>query len=79
MGPRTGLDDVDGRKIMLIPGLERRLLNRPAHSQSLYRLSPVFFLPRCSHTWERATVSEHRADLLSFLIRTVGRTPWTGD
>jgi hypothetical protein len=38
-----------------------------------------FLLPRCSHTWERAPVSEHRADLLSFLIRTVGRTPWTGD
>jgi hypothetical protein len=21
-----------------------------------------FFLPRCSHTWERAPISEHRAD-----------------
>jgi hypothetical protein len=38
-----------------------------------------FFLPRCSHTWKRAPVSEHRADLLSFLIRTIDRTPWTGD
>jgi hypothetical protein len=22
-----------------------------------------FFLPRCSHTWERAPISEHRADI----------------
>jgi hypothetical protein len=26
-----------------------------------------FFLPRCSHTWERAPVSEHRADFTQFL------------
>jgi hypothetical protein len=26
-----------------------------------------FFLPRCSHTWERAPVSEHRADFTKFL------------
>jgi hypothetical protein len=45
-----------------------------------------FFLPRCSHTWERAptrgSVLPLRSIgliLLSFLIRTVGRTPWTGD
>jgi hypothetical protein len=27
----------------------------------------IFFLPRCSHTWERAPVSEHRADFTQFL------------
>jgi hypothetical protein len=26
-----------------------------------------FFLPRCSHSWERAPVSEHRADFTQFL------------
>jgi hypothetical protein len=26
-----------------------------------------FFLPRCSHTWDRAPVSEHRADFTHFL------------
>jgi hypothetical protein len=33
-----------------------------------------FFLPRCSHTWERAPVSEHRADFTQFLNQgqTVG-------
>jgi hypothetical protein len=36
MGPRTGLDDVEIRKILSPPGL--RTLGRPARSQSLYRL-----------------------------------------
>jgi hypothetical protein len=26
-----------------------------------------FFLPRCSHTWERAPVSKHRAGFTQFL------------
>jgi hypothetical protein len=26
-----------------------------------------FFLSRCSHTWERAPASEHRADFNQFL------------
>jgi hypothetical protein len=38
VGPRTGLDDVEKRKILPSPGLELRLLGRPARSQSLYRL-----------------------------------------
>jgi hypothetical protein len=33
---RTGLDDAERRKILLLPGLELRLLSRPARSQSLY-------------------------------------------
>jgi hypothetical protein len=36
--PRTGLDDVEGRKILPLPGLEFRPLGCPARSQSLYRL-----------------------------------------
>jgi hypothetical protein len=38
VGPRAGLDDVKKRKFLTLPGLEFRLLGRPAHSQSLYRL-----------------------------------------
>jgi hypothetical protein len=34
--PRTGLDDVEKRKFLTLPGLELRPLGRPAHSQSLY-------------------------------------------
>jgi hypothetical protein len=36
--PRTGLDDVEKRKFSTLPGLELRLLGRPARSQSVHRL-----------------------------------------
>jgi hypothetical protein len=36
--PRAGLDDVEKRKFLTLPGFELRLLGRPARSQSLYRL-----------------------------------------
>jgi hypothetical protein len=39
VGRRAGLDDVEKRKILTLPGLELLPLVRPAHSQSLYRLS----------------------------------------
>jgi hypothetical protein len=39
MDPRAGLDDVEKRKFLIIPGIELRPLGRPARSQSLYRLS----------------------------------------
>jgi hypothetical protein len=38
MGPRTGLDDMEKRKLLFIEGFEFRTLGRPARSQSLYRL-----------------------------------------
>jgi hypothetical protein len=34
----SGLNDVEKRKFLNLPGLELRLLGRPARSQSLYRL-----------------------------------------
>jgi hypothetical protein len=36
--PRAGLDDLEKRKFLTLPGLELRPLGRPARSQSLYRL-----------------------------------------
>jgi hypothetical protein len=39
VGIRPDLDEVDMRIILLLPGLELRPLDRPARSQSLYRLS----------------------------------------
>jgi hypothetical protein len=39
VGPRTGLDDVEERKFLILPGLELQPLGRPARKQSLYRLS----------------------------------------
>jgi hypothetical protein len=38
VGTRAGLDDAEKRKFLALPGLELRLLGRPARSQSLYRL-----------------------------------------
>jgi hypothetical protein len=38
MGPRTGLDDVEKRKISPLPGLELRLLDHSARSRLLYRV-----------------------------------------
>jgi hypothetical protein len=36
--PRSGLDDLDKRKFLTVPGLEINPLGRPARSQSLYEL-----------------------------------------
>jgi hypothetical protein len=35
---RAGLDDVEKRKFLTLPGFELRPLGLPVHSQSLYRL-----------------------------------------
>jgi hypothetical protein len=52
--PRAGLDDVEKRKFLIVPGL--RTLGRPARSQSLYRLHypgpvPVFDGIESGNTW----------------------------
>jgi hypothetical protein len=36
--PRAGVDDVEKRKFLILPGLKLRPLGRLARSQSLYRL-----------------------------------------
>jgi hypothetical protein len=38
VGRRAGLDDVEERKFLTLPGLELRPLGLPVRSQSLYRL-----------------------------------------
>jgi hypothetical protein len=38
VGRRGGLDDVEQRKFLTLPGLELRPLGCPARTQSLYRL-----------------------------------------
>jgi hypothetical protein len=38
LDPRAGLDDLERRNFLTLPGLELRHLSRPASSQSLYRL-----------------------------------------
>jgi hypothetical protein len=50
--PRNGLDDMEGREFLTLPGLELRSLGRPARSQSLYRLRypPYAFMAQCLST-----------------------------
>jgi hypothetical protein len=36
--PRSGLDDVKKRKLLILSGFELRILGRPSHSQPLYGL-----------------------------------------
>jgi hypothetical protein len=38
MGPRAGLDELEKRKFLTLPGLELRPLGHPTRSQSLYQL-----------------------------------------
>jgi hypothetical protein len=38
VNPTAGLDDVEKKKFLTVPGLELRPLGRPARIQSLYRL-----------------------------------------
>jgi hypothetical protein len=40
--PRAGLEDVEKRKFLTLPGLELRPFGRTARSQSLYRLRLMF-------------------------------------
>jgi hypothetical protein len=47
--PRAGLDNVEKRIFLILPGLELRSLGRPARSQSLYRLSYLGFSNICEN------------------------------
>jgi hypothetical protein len=38
MDPKAGLDDVEKRNFLALPGLELRTLGRPTRSQSLYQV-----------------------------------------
>jgi hypothetical protein len=62
VGPRSGLDDVEKRKFLPLPGLELRSLSRPNRSQSLYRLSyPGFHVHMYyihSHNWSVGSKNE---------------------
>jgi hypothetical protein len=42
VGPRAGLDDVEKRKFLILPGLELRPLGCPARNQSLYSNCPLY-------------------------------------
>jgi hypothetical protein len=56
VGPRTGQDHAERRKIFPVPGLELRPLGCPARSRSLYRLSSVSIVTRLSQDDRRIGV-----------------------
>jgi hypothetical protein len=58
VGPRAGLDYVDKRKFLTIPGLEFRPLGRPARSQSVYRLSSWFYVYYSLQSGSKETATE---------------------
>jgi hypothetical protein len=69
VGPRTGLDDMERRKILPLPGLELRPLGRPVSSQLLYRLS--YPGPLCwKYDLEHKFTSELSSDVISVLFNT---------
>jgi hypothetical protein len=51
VGSRAGLDDLEKRTFLPLPGLELRPLGRPVRSQSLYRLSYLGLLYRYIDTF----------------------------
>jgi hypothetical protein len=77
--PRAGLNDVEKRKFITLPGLELRILGRPARSQSLYQLCypgsiyHMFFYNLCSHhVVESNTLDENLYPILSKTQTQVG-------
>jgi hypothetical protein len=58
--PRAGLDHIEERKLLTLPGFELRLLSRPACRQSLYRLR------YCGYAW--FSLSKRQPSQLSLLF-----------
>jgi hypothetical protein len=57
MGPRTGLEGMEWRKLSPLPGLELRTLGSPTRNQSLYRLTyPVFPIIRIIYVHIKYTI-----------------------
>jgi hypothetical protein len=63
--PRAGLDDLENRKFLTLPGLELRPLSHPARSQSLYRL----------RNFREANISIKFMDSISVLWTTRNNRP----
>jgi hypothetical protein len=69
--PIAGLDEVEKRKFLTLPGLEPRPLDRPARSQSLYRLRSPGSLYVGMYRYRISALPGRviaQADILRFLI-----------
>jgi hypothetical protein len=80
MSPRAGLDDIDKRQFLTLPGLELRLLGRPARSQSLYRIrySVYRVLFQCLRNslelFQRNSVASAHQRISTFGVKDGGNT-----
>jgi hypothetical protein len=61
--PRVGLDDVEKRKFLSLPGLKLRPLSPPARSQSLYRIRYP-----ASYATTKASIHNYVKFIFMFLI-----------
>jgi hypothetical protein len=68
--PRAGLDDVEKRKLLTLPGLELRPLGRYPRSQSVYRLSyPRSNLKQLKHIYLEYPVLNNASGISIYIIR----------
>jgi hypothetical protein len=78
VGPRAGLDDVEKRKFLTLPGLELRPICRPARSQSLYRMRyPRDYYVRFKNMWNRHLLHRWRLKRIDKYIRLLIKTYWS--
>jgi hypothetical protein len=78
--PRTGLDDVEKRKFLTVPGLELRLLCHPARTQSLYwlRYPDTFGMEyRCVNT-EIGYLGRYSDEAVGSKTEELGVHSWRG-
>jgi hypothetical protein len=69
LGPRARLDDAEKRKFLTQPGLEPRILRRPARSQSLDRLRYL-----CNSPWRPIELWD--VDASTFSTQSANRWRW---
>jgi hypothetical protein len=80
MDPRAGLDELEKREFLTLPGLELRPFGRPARSQSLYRLH--YLLVGCRKQTPGIADEKHQHDchvwvyIVYFLVRVSAVYMW---
>jgi hypothetical protein len=71
VSPTAGLNHVEKRKFLTLPGLEIRPLRRPTRSQSLYRLS---YPGTCTSLLRKLNRNERSKEKKLAKERTKGKT-----
>jgi hypothetical protein len=66
--PRAGVDDLEKRKFLTLPGLKLRSFSRPARSQSLHRLRSHGVVLKFVANWDNFTFF-YQIDNLIHIIR----------